>query len=81
VNDLTNILNNVLIGQITEGIYVGMPIEIHFGKPLKILLDGKDVTQWLVSLNIKLDSRIGQLVTLEFAELSYSQFPEPKAKR
>ena len=60
--------------KITEGQYKGKPIEVYFGKPLKILCDGKDITNCLMALHIKLDVE-GQVVFLKIAELKWSQVP------
>ena len=61
-------------GVITEGQYKGKPIEVKFGKPLKILCDGRDITGKLIALRIDLDVH-GQVVYLKLAEENYSQVP------
>ena len=68
---------NVIRGKVEEGVYQGKSIEVHFGRPMKILVDGKDVTEYLVALQINLDAN-GQVIYLTIAEMAYSQVP-PKA--
>lgn len=61
-------------GMIEEGVYKGKPIEVQFGKPIKILCDGKDITKAVVALHIELSVN-GQMIYLKIAELDYSQVP------
>lgn len=62
-------------GVILEGKYEGKPIEIQFGKPLKILCEGKDITKSLIALRIDLSAR-GHLIYLKLVEENYSQVPK-----
>ena len=66
---------NLIRAKIEDGAYKGKPLVVNFGRPLKVLIDGKDITEWLVALNIRLDAS-GQVVYLKLAELNYSQVPK-----
>ena len=65
---------NWIKANISEGSYKGKPIEVQFGKPLKILCAGKDITKSLIALHIKLDAD-GQVLYLKIAEMENSQVP------
>ena len=67
-----------VVAKIENGYYKGRTVKVQFGKPMKILVDGKDVTNVLVSLNIRLDVH-GQRIFLELAELDYSQIPSTQS--
>jgi len=66
-------------GVILSGTYKGKTVEVQFGKPLKILVDDKDITNCLVSLRISIDVD-GHLIYLKLAELDYSQVPPEVGK-
>ena len=65
---------NVIKATITEGSYKGKPLEVQFGKPMKILCAGKDITNDLLALTIQFDV-YGHVVYLKLIENNYSQVP------
>jgi len=67
-------MENWIKATITEGSYRGKPVEVQFGKHMKILCDGKDITNYLMSLHIVFDVK-GQVLYLKIAEMKYSQVP------
>ena len=68
-------LENWIQAAVLKGNYKGKTIEVEFGKPLKILCDGKDITNVVVALRVDL-SQHGQIIYLKIAETRPSQFPE-----
>lgn len=72
--------DNWIKADIKEGSYKGKPIEVQFGRPLKILCDGKDITKSLIALHIKLDAD-GQVLYLKVAEMENSQVPSETWKK
>ena len=65
---------NWIKATITEGTYKGKPIEVQFGKQMKIMCAGKDITNYLMALHIKLDAD-GQVLYLKIVEMENSQVP------
>ena len=58
---------------IAKGNYKGKKIEVKFGKPLKILCNGEDISDAIIALRIDL-SVSGQIIYLKIAEEHWSQF-------
>jgi len=65
---------SVIEAEIKKGKYKGRTVKIQFGKPLKVMVDGKDVSDVLMKLQIEIGVH-GQFVILQLAELDYSQVP------
>lgn len=62
-----------IIGKIEQGEYRGRTIKVKFGKPLKVLCAGKDITDVVMELHVSLTSK-GQTIAVKIAELDYSQY-------
>ena len=55
---------NMIKATITEGVYKGKPVEVQFGKNMKITCVGVDTMDYVVELHIQLDGH-GQVVLLK----------------
>jgi hypothetical protein len=66
-----------IIGRIESGEYRGKTIKVKFGKPLKVLCAGKDITNVTMEIHVSLSTR-GQIIAVKIAELDYSQFKTKK---
>jgi len=65
--------SNWIEAKIEKGIYNGKTVEVYFGKPFKILVDGQNISDVLMELHIDVTIH-GQTLRLKIAELDYSQF-------
>ena len=66
-----------IVGKIESGEYRGKTIKVKFGKPLKVLCAGKDITDVTLEVHVSLTAH-GHVIELKIAELGYSQFKESK---